>query len=66
MRRESRMEEQAARIKSIHQEEFLLQSTAIWEQSLERKKEQLCPSQETKGEWSGASYQKGKEKYVAV
>ena len=41
------MKEQAARIKSIHQEEFLLQS-AIWEQLLERKKEQLCPSQETK------------------
>ena len=27
---------------------FLWQSTAIWEQLLERKKEQLCPSQETK------------------
>ena len=44
------MKEQAARIKSIHREELLLQSTAIWEQLLERKKEQLCPSQETKEE----------------
>ena len=49
-RRESRTKEHAARIKSIHQEECLLQSTAIWEESLERKKEQLCPSQGTKGE----------------
>ena len=29
-----------------HQEEFLLQSTATWEQLLERKKEQTCPSQD--------------------
>ena len=43
---ESRMEEQAAWVKSIHQEEFLWQSTAIWEQLLERKKEQLRQSQE--------------------
>ena len=50
MEQESRMKEQAARIQNKQQEEFLWQSTAIWEQLLERKKEQLCPSQETKEE----------------
>ena len=40
------MKERALKIESIRQEEFLWQSTAIWEQLLERKKEQLCPSQE--------------------
>ena len=44
------MKEQAARINIIHQKEFLWPSAAIWEQLLERKKEQLCPSQETKEE----------------
>ena len=37
MQRESWMKEQAVRIVSTHQEEFLWQSTATWEQLLERK-----------------------------
>ena len=37
MRQESPMKEQVVRIESIHKEEFLLQSTATWEQSLEQK-----------------------------
>ena len=39
MQQESRMKEQAVRIECIHQEEFLWQSTATWEQLLERERE---------------------------
>ena len=38
MQRESPMKQQAVRIVSTHQEEFLWQSTATWEQWLEQKK----------------------------
>ena len=48
-----RMKEQAVRIRSIHHVEFLWQSTATLEQMLESKKEQKCPSQETKEELPG-------------
>ena len=50
MRRESPMKGQAVRIESRRQEEFLLQATATWEELLERKKEQLRQSQETRVE----------------
>ena len=36
--RESPIKQQAVRIVSTHQEEFLLQSTATWEQLWEQKK----------------------------
>ena len=49
MQRESPMKEQAVRIVSKHQEEFLWQSTATWEQ-LEQKKGRLSRSQEMKEE----------------
>ena len=41
---ESPMNGQAVRIENIHQEEFLWQSTAIWEQWLEQKKGRLFRS----------------------
>ena len=48
MQQESLMKEQAVRIERIHQEEFLWQSTATWEQLWEQKKGRLSRSQEMK------------------
>ena len=50
MQQESLMKEQAVRIERIHQEEFLWQSTATWEQLWEQKKGRLSRSQEMKEE----------------
>ena len=50
MQQESLMREQAVRIERIHQEEFLWQSTATWEQLREQKKWRLSRSQEMKDE----------------
>ena len=49
MQQELQMKEQAVRTGSIHQEEFLWQSTATWERLWERKKDpgnegKNCPS----------------------
>ena len=38
------MKEQAVRTENIRQEEFVLQSTATWEQLLEKRKERLSIS----------------------
>ena len=48
MRQESLLKEQAMRIERMHQEEFLWQSTATWEQLWGQKTERLSQSQEMK------------------
>ena len=50
MLREPQTKERAMRIVITHQEEFMRQSAATWEQLLERRKEQLHQSPETRGD----------------